>query len=245
MNTEKRSLLLVDRCSTYLSYMGRLFNRLNYSVHSATTAEDALNAMTERPHSVVLTDTALPRMSGIDLLKRMKQDSRLLATPVIIHSSDGGPSVETSCVQEGCAAYFNKPADPDVLYRAIQTAIETAPRQHIRIDTLLRVKVGAKATAGGAAKANYVTALSEGGLYIKTLTPERLHAVVPLTILIHDRKVRVKAEVLYNSTKLEGRQLAPGMGLKFVDISPEDAAFVRQFIREQLEKGPSVKQAGA
>ena len=76
--------------------------------------------MAEALPALVIMDTVLRAMNGIDLLKRMKQDQQLKTVPVIIHSSDDGPGVKERCMAAGCAAYFKKPADIEMLYKAIQ-----------------------------------------------------------------------------------------------------------------------------
>ncbi len=240
MDRENRTLLVVDRSATHLFYMGTVLRRLEYTVRAAKSAEDALKSMADALPSLVIMDTALPAMNGIDLLKRMKQDQQLKAVPVIIHSSDDGPGVKERCMAAGCTAYFKKPADIETLYKAIQAALESAPRQTIRIETSLRVEVGYGTAPGGDVRQEYATALSEGGLYIKSLTPEPVNMVIPLKLFINDRVIRATAVVLYSSTKIGGQHKEPGMGMKFVTISTEDRAFVRDYIKEQISKGLSL-----
>ncbi len=240
MDRESRTLLVVDRSATHRFYMGTMLRRLEYTVRAAKSAEDALKSMAEALPSLMITDTALPAMNGIDLLKRMKQDQQLKAVPVIIHSSDDGPGVKERCMAAGCKAYFKKPADIETLYKSIQAALESAPRQTIRIETSLRVEVGDGTAPGGDVRREYATALSEGGLYIKSLTPEPVNMVIPLKLFINDRVIRATAVVLYSSTKVGGQHKEPGMGMKFVTISTEDRAFVRDYIKEQISKGLSL-----
>jgi CheY-like chemotaxis protein len=240
MDRENRTLLVVDRSATHLFYMGTVLRRLEYTVRSAKSAEDALKSMAEALPALVITDTALPAMNGIDLLKRMKRDQQLKAVPVIIHSSDDGPGVKERCMAAGCTAYFKKPADIETLYKAIQAALESAPRQTIRIETSLRVEVGDGTAPGGDVRQEYATALSEGGLYIKSLIPEPVNMVIPLKLFMGDRVIKATAVVLYSSTKIGGRHKEPGMGMKFVTISTEDRAFVRDYIKEQISKGLSL-----
>ena len=237
MDRGNRTLLVVDRSATHLFYMGTVLRRLEYTVRAAKSAEDALKSMAEALPALVIMDTVLRAMNGIDLLKRMKQDQQLKTVPVIIHSSDDGPGVKERCMAAGCAAYFKKPADIEMLYKAIQAALEFAPRQTIRIETSLRVEVGDGTAPGGAVRQEYATALSEGGLYIKSLTPEPVNMVIPLKLFINDRVIRAAAVVLYSSTKIGGQHKEPGMGMKFVTISTEDRAFVRDYIKEQISKG--------
>jgi len=240
MDRENRTLLVVDRSATHLFYMGTMLRRLEYTVRAAKSAEDALRSMAEALPSLVITDTALPAMNGIDLLKRMKQDRQLKAVPVIIHGSESDPAVQERCMAAGCTAYFKKPADIETLYKAIQAALESAPRQTIRIETSLRVEVGDGTAPGGAVRQEYATALSEGGLYIKSLAPEPVNMVIPLKLFINDRVIKATAAVLYSSTKIGGQHKEPGMGMKFVTISMEDRAFVRDYIKEQISKGLSL-----
>jgi CheY-like chemotaxis protein len=240
MDRENRTLLVVDRSATHLFYMGTVLRRLEYTVRAAKSAEDALRSMAEALPALVITDTVLPAMNGIDLLQRMKQDQRLKAVPVIIHSSDDGPGVKERCMAAGCTAYFKKPADIETLYKAIQAALESAPRQTIRIETSLRVEVGDGTAPGGDVRQEYATALSEGGLYIKSLTPDPVNTVIPLKLFIKDRVIKATAVVLYSSSKIGGQHKEPGMGMKFVLISAEDRAFVRDYIKEQISKGLSL-----
>lgn len=236
MDREKRSLLVVDGSSTFLFYVGMLLKKLEYEVYTSQTAEEALRTMKEAVPVLVITDIPLPRMSGINLLRQMKQDPLLKAVPVIIHTSENDPGIKDTCLRAGCASYLTKPAEPDDLYRAIQLATESTPRHHIRLGTSLKAVIGDGTVLGGAVRTEYVTAVSEGGMYIRTLYPQPVNAALPVSMYIKDREIRVEAVVLYSSSMGEGPFKEPGMGMKFVKISPEDKAFVREFIKEQLMK---------
>jgi CheY-like chemotaxis protein len=235
MDREKRSLLLVDGSATYLFYLAMLLKKLEYTVRTTTSAEDALQTLDASRPDLVITDAALPRMSGIDLMKQMKRDQRFKTIPVIIHTGATDPMVKETCLREGCANFLTKPAEPDTLYRSIQAATESVPRQSIRIDTSLKAELGEK-SASAAVRAEYVTALSDGGCYVKSAAPEPVNTVIPLKIFFPSREVKVKAIVLYSSAKIGDRHPTPGMGMKFVGISQEDKTVVQDFIKQQVTK---------
>ena len=193
--------------------------------------------MNDMHPTLVMTDTLLPDMSGVSLLREMKRNAALQSIPVIIHTSENDPSTRDACTSAGCAAYFQKPAELDSLYKAIQSATESTPRQTIRIETSLKVKVGSAVTVEEGERTEEVTSLSEGGLYIRTLLPEALNTIVPLTIQFPNREIKVKAEVHYSSLKIGGQHKQPGMGMQFVNISPHDRVFIQGFIKEQIAKG--------
>ena len=242
MDREQRMVLVVDGSASQLFYMAMLLKKLEYKVRTATTAEDALQLMADVPPSLVITDTVLSSMSGISLLKTMKQSAKLKGIPVFMHTVQADPAVRETCALAGCAGFFVKPADVDSLYRAMQAATEATPRQTIRIDTSLKVQVGSGPGIDGGLRTEEVTTLSEGGLFIKSSAPEQVDSVVPLTLFIGGKELRAKAVVLFSSAHSGGPQKPAGMAMKFVTISPEDKALIHDFIKEQLTKEISLSK---
>jgi len=220
--------------------MTMLLKKLEYIVRSSTTAEAALQMLSDSFPALLITEISLPKMSGIDLLNQLKRDPHLKTIPVIIHSGDTDPRVQETCLSAGCAAYFKKPADPDALYRAIQAATETIPRKNIRLDVSLNVEVGYLADSGQTTRIETVTTLSEGGLFIKTLTPEPVNTTIPLKLFIRHREINVTAVVLYSSTKSGVQHKEYGMGMRFLNIGAEDKAFIHQYIQEQITQNLSL-----
>jgi DNA-binding response OmpR family regulator len=60
---------------------------------------------------VVLLDLNLPRVSGLELLARMRKSATWSAVPVVIASSAGAPSDRLAAAKLGISDYFRKPAD--------------------------------------------------------------------------------------------------------------------------------------
>ncbi len=233
MDREIRTVLAVDNSASMIFYLGTLLMRLGYKVTAARSAEEALRLMETVVPSLVLTEMSLPRMNGIGLLKRVQDTPRLKEVPVIILAYESDQGMKDTCLRAGCAAFLSKPIEPDVLYRAMQAATESVPRQNIRLATSLRVIVSGT-VLGGAARTEYATALSEGGIYIRTLYPQSVNTLAPLTLFIKDRVMKAKAVVLYSYAMGQGPFQEPGMGMKFVELAEEDMLFIRNFIKEQL-----------
>jgi two-component system chemotaxis response regulator CheY len=236
MDRKTRSILLVDNSASLLLYLGMLLKRLEYKAVTARSAEDALRMMEENLPSIVCTEISLPHMSGIDFLRQIKCSARYKATPVVMLTSEGDPAVRDTCERTGCAAYLVKPVEPDMLYRTLQSACESVPREHIRLATSLKVIVGDGTVMGGVLRTEYATAISEGGLYVRTLYPQPRNALTPIQIFINDEVITAKTEVLYTYDLGEGPFKEPGMGMKFVQISGTDRALIRKFIKEQLTR---------
>ena len=135
MEQNKRTILIVDSSASSIFYMASLLRKLRYDIKSVSSGEEALDTIARSAPTVVITDIGLPKMSGLNLLEQIKSNASLRFIPVMINTHETSTAIREACKQAGCAGYFTKPADPDELYRAIQSASEATPRKHIRINT--------------------------------------------------------------------------------------------------------------
>jgi hypothetical protein len=83
----------------------------------------------------------------------------------------------------------------------------------------------------------YVSVLSEYGMFIRMYEPQDLHAIIPISFKLKDQIISLEAVVLYSYALEASPFREPGIGVKFVKISPEDHAFIKQYILEQIQEG--------
>jgi DNA-binding NtrC family response regulator len=121
------SLLLVDDDDPYRTALGGELDRQGYSVTLAASGEDALARLAEREPDVVLLDLRLPRMSGLDTLKIIRE--RHPATDVIVLTGHGSIDTAIESIRMGAFDYVAKPCPLDELDVRIQRALE---RQALR-----------------------------------------------------------------------------------------------------------------
>ncbi|MHC4552167.1 MAG: response regulator [Planctomycetota bacterium] len=72
---------------------------------------------------LMLLDIRMPKVDGIEVLKKMKQDTKTREIPVIMLTTSEDQKVAQKCYDLGCAAHVIKPPG-DVLIRAIQRVCE-------------------------------------------------------------------------------------------------------------------------
>jgi CheY-like chemotaxis protein len=237
------SAILVDGYVRDLFATGIILQRLDYDVYIVNCAEDALEIMQAGAPSLVITELSLPQMSGLELLMRIKQDPQLRGLPSIIHTASDDTKHEKFCRAAGCSDYLKKPVEPDALYAAIQRATESTPRRFIRLRTLLPVMIGGRpAATPGNTSTEYVSELSEDGIFVHTLRPRPVNSVVPVTIIIHSIPVKLRAMVLRAFPLSRGLVKEPGMGMKFFDISATDRELIRNYIKGQIMKDIPAQQ---
>jgi CheY-like chemotaxis protein len=69
---------------------------------------------------LILLDLNLPDMSGIDILKRLKENDHLRLTPVVVLTTTDDKSEIQRCYDLGCNVYVTKPVDYEKFANAIQ-----------------------------------------------------------------------------------------------------------------------------
>jgi CheY-like chemotaxis protein len=242
---KKRLLIIVDSDGAHQYYASILLQRLEYTIYTTKTAEEALEIMDISIPSLILTDANLARMSGIEFLTQLKRNPKTKSTPVIVYALAKDPSVRETCLREGAAAFLKKPLDAEALYAAIQTATEATPRSYVRLNTCLDVIVGNESGTDASRFDECVTALSESGMYVSTTKTRPKGMQLPITLFLGNAAIKGVGMVLYSFDRSTGPLRTPGMGIKFVRISPEDRALIRAFIEKQLTDGlPTAPNAG-
>jgi DNA-binding response OmpR family regulator len=123
-------ILLVEDNPGDVMSLQRSFRRLapETEITVARDAEGAIRALSETPHGtfgLLLLDINLPRMSGIELLRRLKSESWLSNTPMLILTTSDAPFDVKTGYASGADGYLVKPFDPQGYDRLVRFLIST------------------------------------------------------------------------------------------------------------------------
>jgi DNA-binding response OmpR family regulator len=102
-----RVLLIEDDQSIALMYKLQLVAD-GYDVELATDGVSGLHQAQEAPPDLVLLDIRLPRMAGLDVLRAITLDPRLVGVPVLILSNYGEPAIVREGLELGARDYLIK-----------------------------------------------------------------------------------------------------------------------------------------
>src|SRR5919202_5629428 len=122
MPAPQPQVLVVDDDPDILLLLGAQLEQLGCAVRTATQGAEALAMLAQTQPALVLLDLRLPRMSGLDVLKQLKQTASDLTVIVMTAYATVEQAVEA--MKEGAWDFLTKPLTPGHLELVVQKAFE-------------------------------------------------------------------------------------------------------------------------
>jgi chemosensory pili system protein ChpA (sensor histidine kinase/response regulator) len=125
------TILLIDDSKPLRTAGERAFARAGFRVVTAKDGEEGLHTAREIVPHLILLDLLLPRMSGLDVLRALKQDANTAHIPVVVLTSLSERNKD-KLVREGALAYFEKSSallenDAAALVKLVANAVGKSP----------------------------------------------------------------------------------------------------------------------
>jgi DNA-binding NtrC family response regulator len=117
-------ILVVDDQENVRSALVELLHRNNYQVSDAGSGEEALELLTSSAFDVIITDVRMNGISGLDLLKLVRQESP--ATQIIILTGYGSYHDAVEATKQGAFYYLTKPFHHEDILIIVSKALEYA-----------------------------------------------------------------------------------------------------------------------
>ncbi len=131
ISEEKRRLLIVEDEPINMAILSACLEDV-YEIVSASTGEEAVEIVKSQFEtlSIVLLDLNLPGMSGIDVLRFIKDDVAFSRLPVIVMTADG--EAEVNCLDLGAIDFIPKPyPNPEVIRARVRRTVELSEDRDI------------------------------------------------------------------------------------------------------------------
>ncbi len=121
------NVLIVDDYRTMLRIIRNLLKQLDFNnVEEATDGAEALARLRAGNFGLVISDWNMQPMTGLDLLKEVRADARLKATPFIMITAESKTENVIAAKQAGVSNYIVKPFNAETLRDKIEKVMAHA-----------------------------------------------------------------------------------------------------------------------
>ena len=113
-------IALVDDDRNILTSLRMLFEAEGYDTLTFTDGATALDGFSDNPPDIAILDIKMPRMDGMELLRRLRQDSNM---PVIFLTSKDDEIDELFGLKMGADDYISKPFSQRLLVERVKAIL--------------------------------------------------------------------------------------------------------------------------
>ncbi len=118
-----RSILAVDDSPSMRKMVSFTLAGAGFNVVEAIDGVDALEKAQAQDIDLVLVDQNMPRLDGIGLTRKLREDPRFQNTPILILTTESSDQMKQAGRAAGATGWLVKPFDPNRLIDVIQKVL--------------------------------------------------------------------------------------------------------------------------
>src|SRR5215471_7618228 len=137
-NAQRKRILVVEDHPLSLVLLKQLLKAHGYEILGTPEGLQALDLARDEQPDLILMDIRLRDISGLDVIRLLKQDDQTKTIPIIAVTALASPEHEKKGLESGCDAYIPKPITLDNFLRTIESFLKIRPRDahELRINYL-------------------------------------------------------------------------------------------------------------
>jgi len=233
-NTELKVLIAEDS-KMFSTMLSDILRKEGYKITTAIDGAEALDKLhaDEISFDLLLLDIQMPNMDGIELLEKIKKDRTPKLPPTLILTATNPDAQILYKLRElGAKGYIVKsqPAN-EILFR-IKSLTTSGENRRRDMKELLSIPI--EYSIGKSFISVKSFDFSKSGSYIATTNPSPVGDIIRIrfTIPTEKRKFEVRGKVMYQIKydAVAKGSYPPGMGVKFMDIPPEDQNAIDKYL---------------
>ena len=124
MRTDQTSklIVIVDDDESMQDSLQDLIESAGLEARCFGSAEEFLESGLHRQAACLITDIRMPKMSGLELQARLKEEE--CSVPIIFITAHGDARMRIRAMREGAVEFFAKPFDHQLLLKRVRAALE-------------------------------------------------------------------------------------------------------------------------
>jgi PAS domain S-box-containing protein len=123
MMKNKPVILVVDDQLQNIKLLEGLLVRQGYEIIQAESGEEALEKLSGNQVDLVLLDVKMPRMSGFEVLTKLRADKRTQRIPVVMITAHNENEARVKALESGCDDFISKPFDQYELLARVKSLL--------------------------------------------------------------------------------------------------------------------------
>ena len=119
----KLKMLIVEDEEALLDLLKFNFNKEGYKIDTATDGETALEKILYKPPDIIILDWMLPKLSGIELCRRIRKNKEHKNIPIIMLTAKGEEEDKLRGLETGADDYITKPFSVNELVARVKAVL--------------------------------------------------------------------------------------------------------------------------
>jgi uncharacterized protein (TIGR02266 family) len=218
-------ILLADDMAHFLDLEISFLRRADCHIITAANGIEALKlAKIEKP-DIILLDIEMPRMTGVECCRHIKNDPSLKHIPVIMVTATNR---EDESRKAGANDFWRKPIREQDFLRGIKKFVIIKEREDRRVSIGIQVDY----KKDGRSISAFTKDISNNGMFIITRDTLPVGNNIELTFSLPEVKnpLSVKGRVVRELRDNQDGHYVGGMGVNFLDLSEEESKTINTFI---------------
>jgi DNA-binding response OmpR family regulator len=116
-------VLIADDDEDILTLVALRFRRSGLEVILARDGEEAFDLITSRAPDAAVLDVAMPKLTGLELVRRLRGSEATKALPIVLLTARAGENDVELGLEAGADEYITKPFSPQDLYTCVQSVL--------------------------------------------------------------------------------------------------------------------------
>lgn len=118
-----QTVLVVDDSATTRLQLSVALNSAGYEVLEARDGLEALRILEQCDVAMVITDVIMPRLDGLELVKRVRAEGRYRSIPIVVLTIDNDAALMQRARQAGATDWFVKPFNYSAVAAHVRSTI--------------------------------------------------------------------------------------------------------------------------
>jgi len=134
MTADQKTVIVVEDEPDAAELFAEMMRVSGYRVLKTYSSTPAISMIAKEQPDVVILDIMMPDISGLEVLRFMRRDQKLKATPVIVVSARSMPSDIREGLEAGATIYLTKPVGYLDLKKSVDKVMQAPPLDNSSMD---------------------------------------------------------------------------------------------------------------